>query len=303
VALYSVEQEHCSPLLAVNSLMASTDSEDDDGEFIPGNYFIVLFTACTDITLYTDSLSDSTDDEHSEAEHNGDNNTVTSPELDESERKKYKMTARLSIIDTQLSSRARDKLWAEFQASVAVPPVPSVPEEQPKNLVKVVKRYRFAGEDVMYVSSYIFSSACSTNPTPSDVVEVPEDSPDAKKWPLWQEDSTTTTPLSPPPPSTSMSKPTPLPKSRPPGPRKPKTSLTSLPTLSSQKPKKLSTLDKSAMDWRAHIDSQQDSTIKHELEANRRGGGYLEKVEFLKRVEERKEDTLDAIKSRKRRKL
>lgn len=134
------------------------------------------------------------------------------------------------------------------------------------------------------------------NPNPlSDVVEVPEDSPDAKKWPLWQQPQPSSS--SPPPPST------PLPKPRPPGPRKPKTSLTALPTPSSQKAKKLSTLDKSAMDWRAHLDSQQDSTLKHELEANRRGGGYLEKVEFLKRVEDRKEDALDAVKSRKHRKL
>ena len=31
------------------------------------------------------------------------------------------------------------------------------------------------------------------------------------------------------------------------------------------------------MDWWAHINSQQDTTIKDELEANRRGGGYLQK--------------------------
>lgn len=55
------------------------------------------------------------------------------------------------------------------------------------------------------------------------------------------------------------------------------------------------------MDWRAHVDSQEVS--KDELEANRKGGGYLEKVEFLKRVEERKEDKLEANKSNKRRRL
>jgi hypothetical protein len=98
--------------------------------------------------------------------------------------------------------------------------------------------------------------------------------------------------------SPSASKPQPAPGKRP-GPRKPKTSLAALP--SSQKAKKLTTLDKSAMDWNAHVNTQQDAAIKDELEANRRGGGYLEKVEFLKRVEERKDDALEASKSKRRR--
>jgi Bucentaur or craniofacial development len=55
------------------------------------------------------------------------------------------------------------------------------------------------------------------------------------------------------------------------------------------------------MDWNAHVNTQQDAAIKDELEANRRGGGYLEKVEFLKRVEERKDDALEASKSKRRR--
>jgi hypothetical protein len=77
----------------------------------------------------------------------------------------------------------------------------------------------------------------------------------------------------------------------------------SLAAIPTQKAKKLSTLDKSAMDWRAHVQAQEGSGIKDELEANRRSGGYLEKVDFLKRVEERKEDVIEASKSTKRRKL
>ena len=49
------------------------------------------------------------------------------------------------------------------------------------------------------------------------------------------------------------------------------------------------------------MDSEQIS--KDELEANRRSGGYLEKIEFLKRVDERKEEALEANKSNKRRRL
>ena len=65
--------------------------------------------------------------------------------------------------------------------------------------------------------------------------------------------------------------------------------------------KKITTLDKSAMDWRAHVSSQ-SSDVKDELDDNRRGGGYLEKVDFLKRVQDRREDAFEASKLSKRRK-
>lgn len=65
------------------------------------------------------------------------------------------------------------------------------------------------------------------------------------------------------------------------------------------KPKKLSTLEKSRMDWNSHVDSA-GNEMKDELEANRRGGGYIEKVEFLGRVSERVEETLDNAKGSKR---
>lgn len=55
------------------------------------------------------------------------------------------------------------------------------------------------------------------------------------------------------------------------------------------------------MDWRSHVQREGQSGLKDELEANRRGGGYLEKVEFLQRVEERKADALDATTSKRRR--
>ena len=40
--------------------------------------------------------------------------------------------------------------------------------------------------------------------------------------------------------------------------------------------------------------------VKEELEANRRGGGYIEKVEFLGRVNDRLEESIDSAKGSKR---
>ncbi|THU83069.1 hypothetical protein K435DRAFT_807792 [Dendrothele bispora CBS 962.96] len=209
--------------------------------------------------------------------------------------------------DPEAKKKAREELWKSFKESVNSEPSSSS-AEIPK-MVKVEKRYRFAGEEVV------------------EIMEVPENSADAKKWPVWTptshepgipatiattESSSTTSSsvpktISPNPPPTDTSKSstsTPLltssastkPGPKRPGPRKPKVTLTSLP--SSSEPKKLTTLEKSAMDWRAHVNSVDEGT-KDELEANRKegGGGYLEKVEFLERVSERREGVLETSKS------
>ncbi|KAL5521758.1 hypothetical protein ACEPAF_2506 [Sanghuangporus sanghuang] len=230
--------------------------------------------------------------------------------------------------------KARASLWESFQASVsATTGTSSASTSRSVKLVTIERRYRFAGEEV------------------SEVIEVPEDSEDARKWPRWipqsaqelqvptngasREDTKgdsddalpaaienkSQSPNAPHPSkasesskdavsSTSGSKSTVSTAtkftSRPkPGPRKPKTTLAPLP---SSKPKKLTTLEKSAMDWRSHI-SQSDSTtettpggvsIADELERNRRSGGYLEKVAFLERVGNRREDLFEESRKKRR---
>ncbi|EIN08931.1 hypothetical protein PUNSTDRAFT_134105 [Punctularia strigosozonata HHB-11173 SS5] len=232
-------------------------------------------------------------------------------------RRKTSPDSAAEQVDAKSQKNARDALWAEFQSTVANPR----PKEGPpaRRRIKVEKIYRFAGEDVC------------------EVVEVDEDSEDAKRWPLWRPsvdnsgattsepaskaaipnpahsevNATSASPASTPTvhsgsvASATASTPAPNPQPKPPakrlGPRKSKLSLSSLPDPSSStsKPKKLSTLDKSAMDWQAHLASA--GADKDALEANRRGGGYLDKVEFLERVSERREDALEKSKPSKRR--
>jgi hypothetical protein len=55
------------------------------------------------------------------------------------------------------------------------------------------------------------------------------------------------------------------------------------------------------MDWKAHLNSD-GATSRDQLEANRRSGGYLGKVEFLQRVNERKDSILEENQAKKRRK-
>lgn len=138
-------------------------------------------------------------------------------------------------------------------------------------------------------------------------VQVPADSEDAKKWPLWSESVTpnqiaTGSDNQTPIPSVSTAPVTANDNSKPKahGRRKSKLVLPSLPTSSQPKAKKLTTLDKSSMDWKAHVNSD-GVTTKDELEANRRSGGYLGKMEFLQRVGERRDNILEENQAKKRR--
>lgn len=172
-----------------------------------------------------------------------------------------------------------------------------------------------------FPTSFCFN-LCERND--SEIVDVPEDSADAKKWPLWKppegqneaavpRESGSGTPApsteEPPPaaaesasssPSVPSAQAQPLTTKRP-GRRKPKLQLAELPSAGSRKGTKLTTLEKSALDWKAHVDTSGEPELASELEAHRRGGGYLEKVEFLQRVGDRKGQAFEADKDHKRR--
>lgn len=269
------------------------------------------------------------------------------------------LTAAISRVLIPTPCRQRDALWANFQASVSTPPSSNDHGEtssQPPVVkrVKVLKTFLFGGRHVTYVSrifsfrhriTYRSTHDHFVHPQPVDrtvcipvyppaarvctfcshVVDVPEDSEEATKWPRWithphptSESAPALTPTSErgqgenkdngdspaPPPAVDPSPAAPTimtstPGLKRPGPRKPRNALPSIPKASQAK--KITTLEKSVMDWRVHVASQ-SSDVKDELDTNRRGGGYLEKVDFLKRVEDRREDVFEASKSNKRRK-
>ncbi|KAK8861324.1 hypothetical protein IAR55_002143 [Kwoniella newhampshirensis] len=88
-------------------------------------------------------------------------------------------------------------------------------------------------------------------------------------------------------PSTVVRKPeiiAPRPKGPPPR-RKPRQSLEQM-SAALDKGKKMTTLEKSQMDWKSHTSSS--TNLSDELAANRRNGGFLDKQDFLDRVGERR---------------
>ncbi|KAH9040548.1 hypothetical protein EDB84DRAFT_1476126, partial [Lactarius hengduanensis] len=159
-----------------------------------------------------------------------------------------------------IAQSERQALWAKFQASVGTP-TPTAAESGPKRMVKMEKRYRFAGEDMV------------------EIVEVPEDSKDAKNWPLWEPSETvgevatfnndssnaSTPPAAGLPTASSSSSATTTQQvvNRRPGRRKPR---------DSRKGKKLTTLEKST--------GLERTQLAAELEAHRRGGGFWKGSNF-----------------------
>ncbi|KAG8983558.1 hypothetical protein FRB90_005906 [Tulasnella sp. 427] len=194
----------------------------------------------------------------------------------------------------------RDALWAEFQASVSSSSIENSRGNKPKT-VKVRVAHEFAGEEVI------------------EIKEVQEGSAEATKWPMVVEDKGDdqaggSTPCTSTPADTGASaalfpgagpsvsvlpearsindapplkKPTPTSATRRPG--RPKgSSLAAL--VAATKPKKISTLEKSRLDWDAHLASTPSKEEVDELERDRKdGAGYLDRMDYLKRVDERKE--------------
>ncbi|KAG8680134.1 hypothetical protein FRC09_018460, partial [Ceratobasidium sp. 395] len=80
---------------------------------------------------------------------------------------------------------------------------------------------------------------------------------------------------------------------------KPRKSLSGM--AAATKPKKLTTLEKSKLDWQSHLGTVTPGE-RDELERNRQSGGtgYLEKVDFLARVGERRENAFEDSKRKQR---
>ncbi|CAE6505464.1 unnamed protein product [Rhizoctonia solani] len=243
--------------------------------------------------------SDEDDDDYVPGEQDYDSESEAGPET-----KKQRTEDTLGAPTTQPLSddAARNALWNSFLESTKSE-VTDSKTPTPKSEVKTItieKKHRFAGEDV------------------TEKIVVAEDSLEAREWRKrqsteGQSTSSTTTPAVSTPGSGSSTPNTgsllpletndttsklPLPtKVKPPV--KSRKSLSSL--AAAGNPKKLTTLDKSRLDWQSHLASSTQEE-RDELERNRKAGGagYLEKVDFLTRVGERRENVFEESKRKRR---
>ncbi|CAE6349982.1 unnamed protein product [Rhizoctonia solani] len=213
------------------------------------------------------------------------------------ERKKPRTEDTSDIPATKIlaDDATRNALWDSFLESTKSEATNSNIVTEVQTIV-IERKYRFAGEDVI------------------EKVAVAEDSSEAQEWSKHQStgDQSTNSGATPiiSTPGSESSTPktssletnrtdTKTPPVKPKPPTKPRRSLSNL--AAAGKSKKLTTLDKSRLDWQSHLASSTQEE-RDDLERNRKAGGagYLEKVDFLARVGERR-DTVFEDGKRKRR--
>ncbi|KAB5592875.1 Bucentaur or craniofacial development protein [Ceratobasidium theobromae] len=239
--------------------------------------------------------SDEDDGDYVPEEQGSDSDSEAGPDT---KRQRVEDVSDSKTVDVVTDDTTRNALWNSFlestKTNVSNSHTPTLKTEV--KMVTIEKKYRFAGEDVI------------------EKVKVAEDSQEAQQWRSRQlpnqvisKPPVTQTPSSPnsgnstpntalsagtqPPPATGATKSKVT--------AKPRKSLSGL--AAAAKPKKLTTLDKSRLDWQSHLASATQEE-RDELERNRKAGGagYLEKVDFLVRVGERRETALEDSKRKRR---
>ncbi|KEP49491.1 bucentaur or craniofacial development protein [Rhizoctonia solani 123E] len=242
--------------------------------------------------------SDEDDNDYVPGEKDSDSESDTGPET---KKPRTGDTPDAPATKPLADDAARNALWNSFLKSTQPETTDSkIPTSKSDvQTITIERKYRFAGEDVI------------------EKLAVAEDSPEAQGWCKQQfkggqsTSSIVTPTVSSPDPGSSTpntsslhppemnpctvntlsTKPKLLPKSR--------RSLSSLAAMG--KPKKLTTLDKSRLDWQSHLVSTTQEE-RDELEQNRKAGGagYLEKVDFLARVGERRDNVFEDNKRKRR---
>ncbi|KZO92041.1 hypothetical protein CALVIDRAFT_541381 [Calocera viscosa TUFC12733] len=194
--------------------------------------------------------------------------------------KKARLAAPPATRDKGTTDQDRQAVWEDFQAAVAG----MRPRVKDIEMIEIEIQYKFVGKEIR------------------EKKMVPAGSEEAKRWSASKTpegattsatDTDTATALPEPPASTALVSGS-MPNRPKPGPRKPRVNLIS------SKPKKLTMLEKSAMDWAAHL-AETDKSTKEELEANRRSGGSLAKHDFLDRVGVRRQEEVEKERGQKRR--
>ncbi|WWD16774.1 hypothetical protein CI109_101206 [Kwoniella shandongensis] len=223
----------------------------------------------------------------------------------EVQRKKAKLEQERDEVEER-RRKAREeyeKLKAEMAGESSSTTAAGATKEVEVEKVEIKRARRFAGETiyetaklpasdpevVAYLARQVESSttkADESDPSTTNIVgAISEATPMTSAMVSNDPSSSTSNNVQPSSTTPTISAhPAPRPKGPPPR-RKPRQSLEQM-SAALDKGKKMTTLEKSAMDWKSHTSSS--TNLSDELAANRRNGGYLEKQDFLDRVGERR---------------
>jgi hypothetical protein len=130
----------------------NSDSE-DDADYVPPTHEREVASAFPQKgPLLTHTSEPDSDSSENESHPRGKVAELTTTKPEESENNQ-KYTKSTSVMHKELMSTRREAIWASFQASLA-PSEDKAREPTGKKLVKVQKRYLFAGEYTTYVLSF-----------------------------------------------------------------------------------------------------------------------------------------------------
>jgi hypothetical protein len=145
----------------------SDEDDEDDGEYIPPADTHGWCLIRASVLLMLTALIDSDDKQSLRAKRaRTEDLSQIPPVIDGAERKRYEYSSLSRMFLIHYVRSASAALWSDFQASVASSSTTRTPLETsgPAKLIKIEKRYRFAGEDVVYVLLSHLMSPC-TNPS------------------------------------------------------------------------------------------------------------------------------------------
>ncbi|KIR52269.1 hypothetical protein I315_05219 [Cryptococcus gattii Ru294] len=270
---------------------ANLSSDESDTEFIPEAPKSKRSRKPRAKRVGSGSASDSSSCSSSSASEGED------AEGDERAAKKAKLEKDAKIEAEERRKKAREE-FERMKAESSGAPTESVKETE--ELVEIKRPRRFAGETI-YETVRLRASDPEAVAYLNRLAAKPDHDEDkfdsAIKQPLPQQETPTPIPSarSGQDKSTTDAKAdvsvtasivTPSVAARPKGPPRRKRQTLEQMSAALDKGKKMTTLEKSQMDWKSHTSSS--ASMEDELAANRRNGGFLEKKDFLDRVGERR---------------
>jgi len=200
------------------------------------------------------------DDEPDDADYALPNDEVSS-ESDSDERPSKKVKVSKESSESIITKEAVEDLWKSFNEDV-----PIEASKETRRKIKITKTIKFAGE------------------VTTEEVEVWEDSEDGRAWSKLENVSQTTANVSTTSTATTINKPKP---------NKPRNSLAAL-SASLTKPTKLTTLEKSKLDWDRFVSDQK---LEEDLiQSKKSRDNFLDREDFKRRTEEKRLENLDRLK-------
>ncbi|TYJ53536.1 hypothetical protein B9479_005805 [Cryptococcus floricola] len=211
-------------------------------------------------------------------------------EEDGDEEERIAKKAKIEEKEKDEAEERRRKAREEFEKMKAEAAGPAEVRQAEEEMVEIKRPRRFAGETIF--------ETVKLRASDPEAIAYFEKLKNGDEKPVLPAEESVTKPETPLAETSASPVPAAPQAPKPKGPPRRKRQTLEQMSAALDKGKKMTTLEKSQMDWKSHTSSS--TKMEDELAANRRSGGYLANRDFLDRVGERKSETYDQQGTRKR---